>query len=176
MVQYLYCGARQILKLKMFNTSIKIKTAPEALEQRAIWKNKGEEVVFTNGCFDILHLGHIDYLEKARNQGTKLVVGLNTDTSVRKLKGAERPINNEEARGRMLAALAFVDMVVYFSEDTPYNLIKELKPDILIKGSDYLAENIVGADIVLQNGGKVSTIDLVEGFSTSKIIDKIREK
>lgn len=159
----------------MYNTVAKIKMASAALEQRLLWKDNDEKVVFTNGCFDIMHLGHIDYLEKARNQGTKLIVGLNTDSSVRKLKGSGRPINSEEARARMLAALSFVDMVVYFSEDTPYNLIKQLKPDILTKGSDYLAENIIGADIVIENGGKVCTINLVEGFSTSKIIDKIRK-
>lgn len=141
---------------------------------RKSWSDSGDQVVFTNGCFDILHLGHIDYLEKARNLGTKLIVALNTDTSVSKLKGPERPINNELARGRMLAALAFTDMIVYFSEDTPYKIISQLKPDILVKGSDYLTENIVGSDIVIKNGGQVLTIDLVEGFSTSKIIEKIK--
>lgn len=159
----------------MYKTEEKILTLEGALEQRLFWRDNDEKVVFTNGCFDILHLGHIDYLEKARGFGTKLIVALNTDDSVRKLKGPERPVNNEEARGRMIAALAFVDMVVYFFEDTPYNVIDRLKPDILVKGSDYLAENIVGADIVLGTGGKVYTIDLVKGFSTSKIINKIRK-
>ena len=159
----------------MYNTASKIKLTSEAIAQRALWKDNEEKVVFTNGCFDILHLGHIDYLEKAKQLGTRLVVGLNTDDSVKRLKGPSRPVNNEEARGRMLAALEFVDMVVYFSEDTPYNLIEQLKPDVLVKGNDYLAENIVGADIVKQNGGEIRTINLVKGFSTSNIIDKIRK-
>ena len=137
------------------------------------WKNEGE-VVFTNGCFDILHLGHIDYLEKARQQGAKLVVGMNTDASVKRLKGADRPVNNEYARARMLSALGFVDAVIMFDEDTPYELISALKPDILIKGDDYTVENIVGADIVLENGGEVKTIPLVKGFSTSDLIKKIK--
>jgi rfaE bifunctional protein nucleotidyltransferase chain/domain len=159
----------------MFRTIEKIVTISDAIERRALWKDNDDTVVFTNGCFDILHLGHIDYLEKARSFGSKLIVALNTDDSVKKIKGPERPLNNEEARGRMIAALSFVDLVVYFSEDTPYKLIKELKPDILVKGSDYLAEDIIGADVVRANGGKVLTIDLVEGFSTSEIIRKIRK-
>ncbi|WP_255517991.1 D-glycero-beta-D-manno-heptose 1-phosphate adenylyltransferase [Fulvivirga sp. M361] len=138
------------------------------------WQGAGQKVVFSNGCFDILHLGHIDYLEKARNLGDRLVVGLNTDQSVRKLKGEERPVTDEISRARMLAALEFVDMVVHFSDDTPYSLIKELKPDILVKGDDYLAENIVGADIVISNGGEVKTVSLVPGYSTSGIINKIK--
>nr|WP_157494073.1 D-glycero-beta-D-manno-heptose 1-phosphate adenylyltransferase [Fulvivirga imtechensis] len=138
------------------------------------WKALGEKVVFTNGCFDILHLGHIDYLEKARALGDRLVIGLNTDSSVRRLKGETRPLNNEYSRGRVLASLAFVDAVTYFDEDTPYQLIGELLPDILVKGSDYLAENVVGADIVLGNGGRVETIQLVEGYSTTNLVDKIK--
>lgn len=160
----------------MKQTADKIKDIQEAEKLRGQWKIDRKKVVFTNGCFDILHLGHIDYLERARGLGEKLIIGLNTDASVTRIKGPERPLNKEEARGRMLAALEFVDMVVYFSEDTPYNLIKALKPDVLVKGSDYLAENIVGADIVEANGGEIHTINLVEGFSTSKIIDKIRKK
>lgn len=158
----------------MFRTIEKIVTLSDAIEQRAFWKDNDDTVVFTNGCFDILHLGHIDYLEKARSYGSRLIVALNTDDSVKRLKGPERPLNNEEARGRMIAALSFVDLVIYFSEDTPYKVINDLKPDVLVKGSDYLAEDIVGADIVNENGGEVRTIDLVKGFSTSEIIDKIR--
>ena len=156
-------------------TKSKIYTSSDAINVRDQWKADNQKVVFTNGCFDILHLGHIDYLEKARSLGDKLIIGLNTDESVTRLKGPGRPVNDEEARARMLAALQFVDMVVYFSEDTPYNLIKSLLPDILVKGSDYLAENIVGADIVKDNGGEIKTINLVEGFSTSKLIDKIKK-
>lgn len=138
------------------------------------WKNLGEKVVFSNGCFDILHLGHIDYLEKARNLGSKLIIGLNDDNSVKRLKGLERPINDENARARMLSALSFVDAVVLFSEDTPKDLITYLIPDILVKGSDYNLSNIVGADIVLANGGEVKTIDLVEGYSTTNLIQKLK--
>lgn len=144
-------------------------------EQVELWKKAGEKVVFSNGCFDILHLGHIDYLEKARSLGNRLVIGLNDDDSVRQLKGAERPVNNEIARARLLAALEFVDGVTIFSEDTPKELIAFLIPDILVKGSDYSIDNIVGADIVLANGGEVKTIDLVNGYSTSNLINKLKK-
>jgi len=156
-------------------TEKKIAPKAQAIETVTDWKNQGHEVVFTNGCFDILHLGHIDYLEKARSLGDKLVVGLNTDASVRKLKGAERPINPEHARARILAALSFVDLVVPFGEDTPLELITDLLPDVLVKGKDYAINNIVGADIVLEHGGKVETIDLVDGFSTTNIVTKIKQ-
>lgn len=155
-------------------TTRKISEVKDLKNTIADWKAKGQKVVFTNGCFDILHLGHIDYLEKARNLGDHLVVGLNTDESVKRIKGAGRPVVDETARARVIAALAFVDAVVYFGEDTPYKLIDQLKPDILVKGNDYLAENIVGADIVMANGGKVLTIDQVEGYSTTNIIHKIK--
>ena len=139
------------------------------------WKSDGDKVVFTNGCFDLIHLGHIDYLEKARQLGQKLVVGLNTDSSVSRIKGQGRPVTDENNRARVLAALSFIDLVVLFDEDTPYELIRELTPDILVKGNDYLAENIVGSDIVIENGGEVKTIELVKGYSTTSIINKIRE-
>lgn len=138
------------------------------------WKKAGK-VVFTNGCFDILHLGHVDYLEKASNKGNKLIVGLNTDQSVKRLKGPERPVNNEYARARVLASLQFVDAVVLFDEDTPLDLIENLGPDVLVKGDDYEISNIVGADFVIKNGGSVETISLVEGQSTSGIISKIKK-
>ncbi len=131
-------------------------------------------MVFTNGCFDILHLGHIDYLEKARFLGDKLVVGLNDDDSVRRLKGESRPINNLKARSSMLAALEFVDAVVPFEEDTPLSLISSLLPDVLVKGNDYTIDNIVGADVVIENGGRVETIELVKGYSTTTIINKLK--
>lgn len=155
-------------------TAEKILELNEAQSRISTWKKSGEKVVFTNGCFDIIHLGHVDYLEKARAKGDRLVVGLNTDASVSNLKGPARPINNEMARGRMLAALEFVDAIVFFSDPTPLKLIETLKPDILVKGSDYLTENIVGADFVIKNGGKVETVDLVEGYSTTTLIDKIK--
>jgi rfaE bifunctional protein nucleotidyltransferase chain/domain len=151
-------------------TQLKILNQEQIASKVASWT----KTVFTNGCFDILHLGHIDYLEKAAEMGDKLIVAINTDTSVKKLKGASRPINNEIARARLLAALAFVDAVTFFSEDTPIKLITRLLPDVLIKGSDYEIGNIVGADIVLQNGGSVETIALVEGYSTSQIIKQIK--
>lgn len=138
------------------------------------WKAQGYSIVFTNGCFDILHLGHIDYLEKAKELGDILIVGVNTDASVRRIKGPERPINDEYSRQRMLCALAFVDGVTLFDEDTPLDLIKTVLPDILVKGNDYNISNIVGADIVIEAGGKVETIDLVDGFSTTDIIERVR--
>lgn len=156
------------------NTSNKIyKDIDSLMPQVESWRSKGEKIVFTNGCFDLLHLGHVDYLEKARNLGQVLIVGLNTDESVKGNKGESRPITDEVSRARVLASLAFVDAVVYFGEDTPLGLIKRIMPDILVKGKDYTVSNIVGADVVLSNKGKVETIELVEGYSTSKIVAKI---
>ncbi len=137
-------------------------------------KERGKKVVFTNGCFDILHSGHVKYLSEARKLGNALVVGLNTDRSVRVLKGETRPINQESDRARVLAALGFVDFVTFFDEETPLELINEVIPDILVKGADYKPEEIVGFDTVTQNGGKVMTIALVEGKSTTKTIEKIK--
>ena len=156
-------------------TSDKICTLEEAKVRVQNWQAQGEQVVFTNGCFDIVHLGHIDYLEKARAKGQRLIVGINTDASVRRLKGEKRPIVTEYPRARMMASFAFVDLVVLFGEDTPLELIQALKPNVLTKGSDYTVENIVGADVVLAHGGKVETIDLVDGYSTTQIIQKIKE-
>ena len=154
----------------------KIKTWKEARETVAQWKATGQTVVFTNGCFDLLHLGHIDYLEKARELGDRLVLGLNTDDSVSRFKGPDRPIQNEYSRARVLAGLQFIDLVVLFNEDTPLELISQLLPNVLVKGSDYLAENIVGADVVRKNGGEVKTIHFVDGYSTSKIVEKIKKQ
>ncbi len=159
----------------MQTTANKIKSLNELKSLIKQWQEAGDEVVFTNGCFDILHLGHIDYLEKSRALGNKLVIGLNSDNSVRRIKGEERPLNNEYSRARILAALSFVDAVVFFSEDTPKELISQLLPNILVKGNDYLAENIVGADIVKKNGGRVKTISLVDGYSTTNIVEKIKK-
>ena len=149
------------------------KSAEDLKKISDVWKCQGYEIVFTNGCFDIIHLGHIDYLEKAKLLGDKLIVGLNSDDSIRKIKGHNRPINNQYARSRMLAALAFVDAVVVFEEETPFTLIEYLVPDILVKGNDYAPNNIIGAEIVIENGGRVETIELVEGYSTSLIIKKV---
>ena len=138
------------------------------------WQHHGNRVVFTNGCFDLIHLGHVDYLEKARMLGDKLVIGLNTDDSVSRFKGLERPLQDQISRARVLASMQFVDLVVFFNEDTPLNLISELLPNILVKGSDYLADNIVGADVVKKNGGVVKTVDFVPGYSTTRIVEKIK--
>ena len=158
----------------MEKTADKIKDLVAAKNQVGQWKQQGKRVVFTNGCFDLLHLGHVDYLEKARNLGDVLVVGLNTDDSVSRFKGPQRPIQDQQSRARILAALQSVDLVVFFNEDTPYKLISELLPQILVKGSDYLAENIVGADVVKNAGGVVKTIDFVPGYSTTQIVEKIK--
>jgi len=138
------------------------------------WRKEGKKIVFTNGCFDIIHAGHVDYLEKAKKLGDVLVVGLNSDESVRRLKGKERPVNIQEHRKRVLEALKPVDLVVIFDEDTPERLIKEIKPDVLVKGGDWSIENIVGADFVKSYGGEVKTIDFVYDISTTKIIQKAR--
>ena len=137
------------------------------------WKNENKKIVFTNGCFDILHRGHADYLAKSAALGDVLVVGLNTDKSIRKLKGNSRPIVDEYSRAFLLASFFFVDAVILFDEDTPYNLINFIQPDVLVKGSDYKEDNIVGADIVKSKGGSIITIDFVHGFSTTRIIEKI---
>ncbi len=137
-------------------------------------KKEGKKIVFTNGCFDIIHAGHVDYLEKAKSLGDFLVVGLNSDESVKRLKGKERPINSQEERMKVLSALKYVDLVIIFDEDTPERLIKEIKPDVLVKGGDWSIENIVGADFVKSYGGKVYTIDFVYNTSTTKIISKIK--
>jgi rfaE bifunctional protein nucleotidyltransferase chain/domain len=138
------------------------------------WKNEKQKIVFTNGCFDILHRGHVEYLTKAKDLGNKLIIALNTDDSVKRLgKSPERPINHEEARMVVLSALECVDAIIFFNEDTPINLIKLILPHVLVKGSDYQKEKIVGYHEVIENGGEVETIDLVEGFSTSNILKKI---
>jgi rfaE bifunctional protein nucleotidyltransferase chain/domain len=137
------------------------------------WKSNGEKIVFTNGCFDIIHQGHIDYLSKAADQGNHLIIGVNTDRSVSAIKGKNRPIQDEYSRLMILAAMEFVDAVILFDEDTPINLISKVIPDVLVKGSDYKAEDIVGYDVVVGNGGNVVTLDFLEGFSTSGIEQKI---
>jgi rfaE bifunctional protein nucleotidyltransferase chain/domain len=139
----------------------------------AFWHFKGKKLVFTNGCFDILHRGHIEYLAKAASFGDVLIVGLNSDASVRKLKGDSRPVQNQDTRLLILASLQFVSYVILFEEDTPYKLIGRIQPDILVKGADYKPEEIVGYDIVKKKGGQILTIDLVKGESTSTILNNI---
>lgn len=143
---------------------------------RKKFKTSGNKVVFTNGCFDILHSGHVDYLNKAKAMGDILIVGLNNDRSVRSIKGDKRPIMNEDDRAFILSNLKPVDYVVFFEEDTPENLINELVPDVLIKGADWTVDKIVGKDIVIKNGGEVKTIEFVTNQSTSGIIKAILEK
>ena len=133
-----------------------------------------KQIVFTNGCFDILHAGHVAYLEKAKRLGDILIIGLNSDASVKRLKGPERPVNSEHDRAIVLGALKVVDFIVYFEENTPLELIKIIKPDFLVKGGDYKIEDIVGADVVQDKGGEVMVIPFVEGKSTTNIINKMR--
>jgi rfaE bifunctional protein nucleotidyltransferase chain/domain len=140
------------------------------------WQGEGKKVVFTNGVFDLLHIGHITYLAKAAELGDKLIIGLNADLSVRRIKGESRPVNDQSSRAAILAALFFVDAIVVFEEDTPLNLISTLLPDILVKGADYSVENIVGATEVMANGGEVKTINFVEGYSSTSIIERIRKQ
>ena len=140
-----------------------------------IWKFQGKKIVFTNGCFDILHKGHVEYLAKAAEFGNIMIIGLNTDSSVKRLKGEHRPINDQEARAKVLASLQFVDKVVFFDEDTPLKLIDFIIPDILVKGSDYKPEDIVGYDTVTSHGGEVKTVDLTAGYSTTLIIEKSKK-
>ena len=149
------------------------RTQEEASRTLSLWRFKDEKIVFTNGCFDILHRGHIEYLAQAANLGTKLIIGLNSDASVKRLKGENRPVNDENARALALASLIFVDEVILFDSDTPYDLIYYFQPDVLVKGGDYNPEEIVGYDIVKAKNGKIITIDFVEGYSTTSILNKI---
>jgi D-glycero-beta-D-manno-heptose 1-phosphate adenylyltransferase len=137
------------------------------------WKSAGDTVVFTNGCFDVMHRGHIDYLARAADMGDRLIIGLNSDASVSRIKGKQRPVVDEESRACILASLFFVDAVVIFGEDTPEKLIAGIVPDILVKGGDYDPEGIAGRQTVLSNGGRVETLSLVPGFSTTSFIEKI---
>lgn len=145
----------------------------QAQTQIAGWRKQGKRIVFTNGCFDLLHPGHVHYLQAARELGDFLVVGLNDDDSIRRLKGPSRPVNNLEHRACILAAIKSVDMVVAFSEDTPIKLITSLMPDVLVKGGDYSVEDIVGAEEVRGNGGKVVVIPFLNGHSSTGLIDRI---
>ena len=144
---------------------------PATLEQ---WRLAGERIVFTNGCFDLLHYGHLHYLSDARDLGDRLVVGLNSAASVRRLKGPTRPINDELTRTHLLAALQMVDAVVVFDDDTPLRLIQLVQPDLLIKGGDWQPEQIVGSDMVLARGGKVMSLPFIQGYSTTNIERKIK--
>jgi rfaE bifunctional protein nucleotidyltransferase chain/domain len=153
----------------------KVVTKQELLLRLKALRPEGRSVVFTNGCFDILHKGHIEYLYEASLMGNILIIGLNSDDSVRRLKGPGRPVLDQESRSLILASLYFVDFVILFSDDTPYTLISIVEPDILVKGGDYKPEEIVGYDIVTGKGGRVITIPLIDGYSSSSIIRKLDE-
>jgi rfaE bifunctional protein nucleotidyltransferase chain/domain len=159
---------QSILTEKIFDSN------EQLAKQVMSWQIHNEKVVFTNGCFDILHLGHIDYLAKAADLGDRLIIGVNTDSSVSSIKGPSRPIIDELTRATKLAALLFVDAVILFGEDTPLTLINAVKPDVLVKGGDYTIDTIVGADAVLARGGTVDVIPFLPGHSTTAIIDKIK--
>lgn len=152
----------------------KIYTLEHLIRIRNQWKKFDKTCVFTNGCFDILHRGHISYLLQAADMGDKLIIGINTDESVKRLKGATRPVQDQYTRALNLAAHTYVDAVVLFEEDTPLNLIKVLKPDLLVKGGDYNIDTIVGANEVVEQGGKVVIIPTLEGYSTSNIIERMK--
>ncbi|OKL40758.1 D-glycero-beta-D-manno-heptose 1-phosphate adenylyltransferase [Pontibacter flavimaris] len=158
------------------NSKDKIYTLPQLLEQVQSWRSQGQKIVFTNGCFDLLHLGHVDYLEKAKHLGDKLVLGLNTDASISRIKGPSRPLQDEMSRARVMASLLFIDAVVLFNEETPLELIKAVQPDILVKGDDYAVEQIVGHEEVQARGGAVKTVPLVKGYSTTSIVKKIENQ
>ncbi len=155
-------------------TAAKILTDETLLTTIEKWRKKGDTIVFTNGCFDILHYGHFHYLADARDLGDRLIVGLNSATSVKRLKGNHRPINDELTRQFLLAGLDVIDAVIVFEEDTPFNLIEKIMPDVLVKGGDWQPEQIVGSDIVLKNGGIVKSLPFVTGYSTTNIEAKIK--
>jgi rfaE bifunctional protein nucleotidyltransferase chain/domain len=160
----------EIIQSKIFRNA---KEFSQVLNQ---WKQAGDKVVFTNGCFDLVHRGHIDSLTKAAALGDRLIVGLNSDVSVKLLKGENRPLIDQQSRAILLASLLQVDAVILFDEETPYNLIKFIVPDVLVKGSEYQIEEIAGFDVVLASGGRVERIELTEGFSTSDLIRIIKDK
>jgi len=159
---------------KLIGIKHKIVTYDQLDRLLAFWHFRDFKIVFTNGCFDILHLGHVEYLSRAASYGDILIIGLNSDKSVKSIKGPSRPVQDEITRASVLASLQFVDKVVLFDEDTPYKLIKRIQPDVLVKGADYKPEDIVGYDIVKSKSGEIITIEYVEGQSTTGIINKLK--
>lgn len=153
----------------------KIYLLPDLLRAVHVWKFKGDKIVFTNGCFDLIHPGHIHTLTSAADFGKKLIVALNTDSSVKKLKGSSRPLQNENSRALIMASFDFVDAIILFNEETPIELIKSIQPDVLVKGGDYKKENIVGNTEMLSWNGSIEVIPFLKGFSTSSIEEKIRK-
>jgi D-glycero-beta-D-manno-heptose 1-phosphate adenylyltransferase len=159
----------EFIKSKIYNNLTDIE------EKINGWKTENKKIIFTNGCFDILHLGHVEYLAKTKDLGDKLIIGLNTDNSIKRIKGDDRPINNEHARSILLSSLFFVDAIILFDEDTPIKLIEKIKPNCLVKGNEYKAEDIVGYDIVKKNDGEIITIELTKGYSTTNTIKKLNK-
>ena len=159
-----------------FLKHIESKIGDESILEKKLllWRFQNEKIVFTNGCFDLLHAGHVQYLAQARSLGNRLILGLNSDASVKRLKGNHRPINDEKTRSFVLAALEIIDFVVVFDEETPIKLIQNINPDVLVKGGDYTIDTIVGADTVLKNGGKVQVLSFLDGYSTTNIEEKIK--
>ena len=151
----------------------KIVSGIDLMRLLSFYRFKNQKVVFTNGCFDLIHLGHVKYLTQAADLGDVLIIGLNSDSSVKKIKGHSRPALDQESRALTLAAFSFVNNIVLFDEETPYKLIKQISPDILVKGGDYKPEEIVGYDVVKDNGGEVKILDFIKGYSTSYIIERI---
>ena len=159
--------------MKNFEKKI-IKSSLDLQKTIKTWKKNNQKIVFTNGCFDILHLGHIKILSESKRLGDKLVVGLNNDESVKILKGKNRPVNNNYQRSMMLAALSFVDLIVFFEEETPYNLIKLVMPNVITKGGDYEEKDVIGGDLIVSMGGEINIIPLLPNLSSSKLIRKYK--
>jgi len=157
------------------NIKSKIYSLSDLKIQSDKWKENGEKIVFTNGCFDLLHRGHIEVLANTADLGDKLIIGLNSDSSIKELKGENRPIMDEISRAILLASLQFVDAIVFFSDETPLNLIETLVPDILAKGGDYKVTEISGNEVVLENGGEVILVPFIDGFSSTNIVEKIKQ-
>lgn len=156
-------------------TDKRIKNLQDLKRLCNIWRMKGDRIVFTNGCFDILHRGHVEYLQEAGTLGDRLVVGLNSDASVRRQgKGADRPLNDQDSRATVIAGLRYVDAVTIFDEDTPKELIEALSPDVLVKGGDWAPKDIVGSELVLAKGGEVRSLKMVDGYSTTALVERIR--
>jgi rfaE bifunctional protein nucleotidyltransferase chain/domain len=159
------------VQTSLLNKIVKTADLPARLEQ---WRSAGKKIVFTNGCFDLLHAGHISYLTDAASLGDVLIVGLNSDASVQRLKGPDRPVNDDRTRSTVLAGMFFIDAITFFDEDTPLKLIKIVRPDVLVKGGDYQIEQIVGAAETIECGGRVQVLTFIPGYSSTAIIDKIR--
>ena len=157
------------LKAKIFN----IKNLSQIINE---WRLNGDKIVFTNGCFDLIHLGHLEILARSADLGDKLVVAINSDMSIKKIKGNSRPIIEEDSRAKQLAAIEFIDAIILFNEDTPYNLINILKPDVLTKGGDYKKNDIVGNQLINKEQGEVVIIPLTQGYSTTSILEKIKNE